>query len=272
MAPSARWRRTVCASKSMGHWLANLLVKLAKVLRAHSLCDNLSIHYSKLLVFIVGLGWIVGRAVRAMVSMVVAIAAVGGVASAVAGGAEAAPNSFADRSVSKVTADGWRITATKAGERIRSVPPLNQSPWTREGFLSLDGEASISGSGKVAVTAGTVSSGWQLGCNTDVTSGVTLGVTAGPTAQMSITYPPALVLGAQVLPNISATLKPGTIADIPFGTKKLATSTAGTELDDVHVKVDGCLGPVSLRAYVTVAVSTPTHDTTINVYGQPHYL
>ncbi|NMO04316.1 MspA family porin [Gordonia sp. TBRC 11910] len=194
----------------------------------------------------------------------------GGVAGAGIG--VAAPNSFADRSVSKVTDDGWRVTAVKAREEVRSVPPLNQSSWTREGFMSLKGEAVISGSGRVAVDAGTVTAGYQIGCNTDVTSGLTVGVMGGPTAQMSISYPPALIVGAQIMPNISTTLKPGTIADIPFGTKKLAGPTAGLTLDGVHVKVDGCLGPVSVRAYVTVAISTKTNDNTVNVYGKPHYL
>ncbi|PWD41507.1 histidine kinase [Gordonia paraffinivorans] len=186
--------------------------------------------------------------------------------------ADAGPSSFADRSVSKHTADGWRITAVKAQEKVRSVRPLNQSPWTREGFLSLRGEGRIGGAGRVAVSAGTVSAGFQIGCNTDVTSGVTLGMTAGPTAQMSISWPPALIVGAQANGNISTTLKPGTIANIPFGTKKLAGPTAGLTVDGVHVKVDGCLGPVAVRSYVTVAISTPANDNTVNVYGQPHYL
>lgn len=152
------------------------------------------------------------------------------------------------------------------------MPPLNQSSWTREGFLSLKGKAVVSGRGRVPVDAGTVTAGFQIGCNTDVTSGLTMGVMGGPTAQMSISYPPAAIIGAQILPNISTTLKPGTISNITFGTKKLAGPSAGLTLDGVHVKVDGCLGPVSVRAYVTVAVSTRANDNTVNVYGKPHYL
>jgi hypothetical protein len=202
----------------------------------------------------------------AMLCAAVAIVACGG------GVAVAAPASFADRQVSKVTADGWRVSAIKAGEQVRSVAPLNQSPWTREGFLSLRGEARISGAGRVPITAGTVSAGFQIGCNTDVTSGLTVGMTAGPTAQMSISWPPALIVGAQANGTISTTLKPGTIADIPFGTKQLAGPTAGLTVQGVHVKVDGCLGPVAVRSYVTVAISTPVNDDTVNVYGAPHYL
>ncbi|MGC4935182.1 MspA family porin [Gordonia sp. DT30] len=188
------------------------------------------------------------------------------------GVAGAAPGSFADKQTTKRTGDGWVVSAVKSQERVRSVPPLNQSSWTREGFLSLRGEGLIAGTGSVPVQAGTVAAGFQIGCNTDVTSGVTVGVSGGPSAQMNISYPPAVVIGATVTPNVSTTLRPGTIADIPFGSKKLQTGTAGITVDGVHVKVDGCLGPVALRAYVTVSVSTALNDNTINVYGEPHYL
>lgn len=136
-----------------------------------------------------------------------------------AGVASGAPNTFADQRVSKLTADGWRVSAVKSQEKVHSVAPLNQSPWTREGFLSLRGAGHIAGSGREPVTAGTVTAGFQVGCNTDVTSGLALGVTAGPTAQMSISWPPALIVGAQAMPNVATTLKPGTIADVPFGTR-----------------------------------------------------
>ncbi len=189
-----------------------------------------------------------------------------------AGASGAAPSSFADQQTTKRTDDGWVVSAIKSHEQVRSVPPLNQSPWTREGFLSLKGEGVIAGSGSVPVQAGTVAAGFQIGCNTDVTSGATVGISGGPSAQMNISYPPAVVIGATVTPNISTTLRPGTIADIPFGSKKMQTGKAGITVDGVHVKVDGCLGPVALRAYVTVSVSTALNDNTINVYGKPHYL
>ncbi|MFT4126793.1 MAG: MspA family porin [Gordonia sp. (in: high G+C Gram-positive bacteria)] len=171
-----------------------------------------------------------------------------------------------------MTDDGWRVTAIKSHEQVRSVPPLNQSPWTREGFLSLKATGLITGSGSVPVQAGTVSGGYQIACNTDVTSGATLGVSGGPSAQMNISYPPAVVIGATVTPNVSTTLRPGTISDIPFGTKTMQTGKAGITIDGVHVKVDGCLGPVAVRAYATVAISTALNDNTVNVYGKPHYL
>ena len=96
---------------------------------------------------------------RRVVSGVVAAAVMVGLA---AGAGTAAPATFPDHQVSKTTADGWRVTAIKADEKVRSVAPLNQSPWTREGFLSLRGEGRITGAGRTAVSAGTITAGCFL--------------------------------------------------------------------------------------------------------------
>nr|WP_269432802.1 MspA family porin [Gordonia sp. HS-NH1] len=55
----------------------------------------------------------------------------------------------------------------------------------------------------------------------------------------------------------------------PVRQQRLAGPSAGLTVDGVHVKVDGCLGPVAVRSYVTVAISTPLNDNTVNVYGKP---
>jgi hypothetical protein len=122
------------------------------------------------------------------------------------------------------------------------------------------------------VTAGTVTSGFQIGCNTDITGGATVGISVGPSVGLSVSWPPAATIGLQATPSISTTLRPGTITDVPLGTKQLAASAGAISTDGVHIRVDGCLGPVSVRTYVTAAISTPANDNTVNVYGEPHYL
>ena len=102
------------------------------------------------------------------------LATVGLVAGAGMGSAK--PGSFADASKTITTADGWKVTATKSGEAVRSVPSLNQSPWTREGFVDITGSAAIAGSGGRPVQAGSLKLVLQVGCNTDVTGGAQVGM------------------------------------------------------------------------------------------------
>ncbi|MFT4127215.1 MAG: MspA family porin [Gordonia sp. (in: high G+C Gram-positive bacteria)] len=216
------------------------------------------------------------RALCAVVALVVATEA----AFAGAPGASALPPLFGsseppnikDRTIVRTTADGWRLEISKTRERINSVPPLNQSPWSREGYTGVRGSVKILGHGRAPVNAGRVSSGIHIGCNTSVESGATFGLWAGPTAQMSISYPPAAIVGFQAMPNVSTTLRPGQITIVAFGDKSLASAQGGVGMQGVHIKVDGCLGPVAIRTFVRVAISTDNNDDTFHIYGKPNYL
>ncbi|MFT4085661.1 MAG: MspA family porin [Gordonia sp. (in: high G+C Gram-positive bacteria)] len=214
-----------------------------------------------------------GSSWRFAVAGVVAagVMAVTGTAVAGAEPAKRGSDTFADRTVTRDVA-GWKVALSKRGERVRSVPPLNQSPWTREGFLDLGGELVISGRGTVPIDAAVLETGYTVACNTDVTSGVSLGGTFGGSATIAVTYPPALMLGVQAMPNISTTLRPGTTVEVPFAQKRARGATAATILEGVHLKVDGCLGPVAVRAWARRSVGTAALDRTFNVYGKPHYL
>lgn len=154
----------------------------------------------------------------------------------------------ADRSVTRTSADGWKVTATKSGERVVRVHPLNNAPWTtKEAFLSLRGSGRVSGAGTSPVMAGSVSTGFQVGCGAHFDS-LTAGISAGPTAQMSISYPPAVVIGGQVMGTVSANLRPGTIEVVDFGTKSFVNGAAGISLDGVSLRVTGCVGTVAVRS------------------------
>lgn len=41
------------------------------------------------------------------------------------------------------------------------------------------------------------------------------------------------------------------------------------DVDNVHVKADGCGGPVTIRAYAFLRISTSTAHTQFAVYGDP---
>ncbi|NMO00379.1 MspA family porin [Gordonia sp. TBRC 11910] len=187
--------------------------------------------------------------------------------------AQARTDPFADRAVTKVTDDGWRVTATKSRESLRDVAPLDGSQFSHEAFVALTGRMVVTGHGSSPITSGSITAGLQVGCNVDISSGLSLGLSAGPYADVTASIPPTVDVGVSVTPNVGTTLKPGTIVDLPFGTKKFtATPKASISFDGVHVKSDGCYGPTSIRTFVTVSVSSKTNDSTFSVYGDPHRL
>ncbi|QRY64790.1 MspA family porin [Gordonia sp. PDNC005] len=161
---------------------------------------------------------------------------------------------------------------TKSAERIDRVRALSRGHKSYEAFVDLRGEASVTGAGAVPVDAAVLTTGFQVACQWQM-DGVNVGVTGGPTAQMSISYPPALVIGAQVMPNISTTLRNGTSVDVPFATKPLRGPSAGARMEGVRIEISGCVGArPSVRAYVRVAMTSKANDNTFSLYGKPHRL
>lgn len=191
-----------------------------------------------------------------------------------AGPASADP--VADKARTIDTEDGWSLTVTKTGEGIDRAPSLDADPFTHEGFVSLKAVAEIAGTGSAPVTAGSVSYGYQIGCQVDVSNGLQLGLgfSIGPNASVTISYPPSLNVGGQasVNPNISTTVKPGGITTVTFGSKPLAGTKAVTAAEQVEIKISACAGPASIRSFATATISTPVEDHSTTVYGDPIWL
>ncbi|MBB5911234.1 hypothetical protein BJY24_000101 [Nocardia transvalensis] len=186
----------------------------------------------------------------------------------VGGGGVAGAEPLADKSRDKVTDDGWQMRVTKTDENLDRYPNLASTLFSREGFVSLKAVADIDGDGTAPVNSGTLALGYQIGCQVDVTSGVAIGVAIGPNVTIGVTSG----VGGSATISPTVYLKPGTITDIPFGTKPLAGRHGSISSDQVHIKIDGCMGPVSLRSYAQVTISTPTADNSLAVYGDPIYL
>ncbi|OKA09146.1 hypothetical protein BS618_31265, partial [Rhodococcus erythropolis] len=79
-------------------------------------------------------------------------------------------------------------------------------------------------------------------------------------------------VNASVNPSIQTTIAPGTITTIPLGKKDLEAAKASITAENVHVKVDACMGPVTIRSYAQLAVSTATSDNSLFVYSDPTWL
>ncbi|WP_406272896.1 MspA family porin [Nocardia sp. NBC_00881] len=181
-----------------------------------------------------------------------------------------------DKSRAVTTEDGWDLRITTTAASLDRVPNLAATPFTREGFVSLTATADISGSGQQPVDAGSLTLGYQIGCQVDVSTGAAVGVSGliGPNVGITVAPTPGLNVGgsALVVPSISVNPKPGAITALPFGTKTLAGPHGSISVDQVQIKVDACLGAVSLRSYAIVSMSTPTADNSVAVYGDPIWL
>lgn len=69
------------------------------------------------------------------------IASTGGV------GAADAASTYKDKTITRTSDDGWKVSLTKSGERIQSVPALSRGHGSYEAFLDLRGSATITGAG-----------------------------------------------------------------------------------------------------------------------------
>ncbi|MCU1644079.1 MAG: hypothetical protein JWN03_4354 [Nocardia sp.] len=185
----------------------------------------------------------------------------------------ASADPVADKSREVITDDGWQVRITKVAENLDRVPNLAASPFTREGFVGLEAVADISGHGRVPVDSGNMTLGYQIGCQVDVSNGLTVGLSAaiGPNIGISVG---GVNAGASALaiPTVSFSPKPGTITTVPFGTKQLSGAHGSITADQVQIKIDSCMGPVSLRSYAIVSTSTADADNSIAVYGDPIWL
>lgn len=190
--------------------------------------------------------------------------------------ATATADQSADKSRVVLSEDGWELRVSKTAEDLQRVPNLAATPFTREGFVTVAATADIGGAGSQAVNSGTLQLGYQIGCQADVSSGVSLGVSAaiGPDAMVSVGSSPGFAIGgsALLLPSISTTIKPGTISSIVLGTKALEGAHGSISIDQAEIKIDGCLGAVSLRSFAIATMSTATADSSVAVYGDPLWL
>ena len=195
---------------------------------------------------------------------------------AFAASASATPTALPDKFASTVTDDGWTLDLAATKLSANPVPNLATTAFTREGFVSAKVTGTISGAGNSAVKTGYIEQGLQIGCQIDVSSGlgVGLGFSLGPSVGVSISGVPSANIGvnASVNPSIQTTIAPGTITTIPLGKKDLEAAKASITAENVHVKVDACMGPVTIRSYAQFAVSTATSDNSVFVYSDPTWL
>ncbi|MGH3953013.1 MAG: MspA family porin [Mycobacterium sp.] len=210
-------------------------------------------------------GWIAG---------VTAVAI--GCALATSASSWAAPVEMAPQSSQRTTFDGWNLTVALSGEVINAVPNLAGAQNSREAFMTLSAQANIGGNGSNPVTAANFVAGYQVGCQIDVSQGLQIGGTgqlAGSVGATISGQPGVQVGGTGAIGGFVQTdLQPGVITTVAMGTMPVTAGVGRLDMQDVHLKVDACGGPVTVRSYATFAVASAVQQTQLSVYGDPYVL
>ncbi|MFT4397190.1 MspA family porin [Gordonia lacunae] len=197
-----------------------------------------------------------------------------------AGGVSAAPTPLVTKYDHLVTDDGWRIELRASELVVNPMSNIANSFASREGWVSARVAGLITPArGRTPsqpVSSGVLEQFLVVGCQIDVSDGATFGFgsSIGPNANVTISGQPGASVGgsASVSPSISSKLKPGRITEISLGKKTLQTNRASIRAKRVHLRVDGCAGPVTVRVIVRFSVSTPTADDTLNLYSTRMWL
>jgi hypothetical protein len=92
---------------------------------------------------------------------------------------------MAPQNYTKVSDDGWHLSIQLTGETVNSVPNLAAAVNSREAFVTVKGIATATG-GSTPITDSLFILGYQLGCQSDVSSGLQFGANSGVSAGLSV--------------------------------------------------------------------------------------
>ena len=180
----------------------------------------------------------------------------------------AAPVDMAPQQYVKDTSDGWHLTLSIHDERVNSVPNLAEASNSREGFVTFSATASASG-GSSPITDSLFIAGYQLGCQSDVSSGLGIGGIATGSGNIGLPST-AATAGGSLTGFVQTVVQPGVITDLPMSNMVLNTDGRGElNIDNIHVKADACGGDVTVRSYAYLRISTAAAHSSFAVYGDP---
>jgi MspA len=158
------------------------------------------------------------------------------------------PVDMARQHYSKVTRDGWNLDISIQGERINSVPNLAAAVNSREAFVTFSATATATG-GSVPITDSVFVAGYQLGCQTDVSSGLQIGgvgsIRAAGINRSTPHQPGHRSFGERrsggrhqrIRPDYPATRC--AIVDLPMSNMALNNQgTAMLDVDNIHIKAE----------------------------------
>lgn len=185
----------------------------------------------------------------------------------------AEPVNMAPEDLDQVTPDGWHLHLSTYNEVINSVPNLANAANSREAFVNLWASATASG-GQGSILDSLFIMGYQLGCQSDVSSGLQLGgaVSGGVSGTGSLGSSNSIggSVGGGATGYVQTDLEPGVIVDLPMSNMALSPAGRATlDITNLHIKVDACGGDVTIRSYAYLRISTTGAHSSYAIYGDP---
>lgn len=186
----------------------------------------------------------------------------------------AEPRELPGQNEVKVTRSGWKLNLILANETVNSVPNLAAAANSREAFVSFEATATAGG-GQPPIADSMIVAGYQLGCQVDVSSGLQLGgaIAMAPAAAVGVssTGPSANAgVGGGSSGYLQTNLQPGVIADLPMASMPLGSAGYGMlDVTNLHIKADACGGPVTIRSFVYLRISSDVERSEFAIYGEP---
>jgi MspA len=189
------------------------------------------------------------------------------------GMAGADPQAMPAHNDTKTTRGGWNLNLTLANETVNPVPNLAAATDSHEAFVSFEATAVASG-GSAPMTDSMFVAGYQLGCQVDVSSGVQIGGAGAiaPSASLGVGSEAGanVGVGGGLTGYLQRNLQPGVITDLPMASMPLGSQgLAMLDVTDLHIKADACGGPVTLRSFAYLRISTNIERSEFAVYGDP---
>ncbi|MEU9808168.1 MspA family porin [Mycobacterium sp. NPDC050853] len=191
----------------------------------------------------------------------------------------AAPAALADavnmapEDLDQVTPDGWNIHLSSYNEVVNAIPNLANASNSREAFVTLYSSARAEG-GQGAILDSLFIMGYQLGCQSDVSSGLQFGGAASGgvsgTGTLGSSDSVGGSIGGGATGYAQTVLEPGVIVDLPMSNMGLDKSGRATlDVTNLHVKADACGGDVTIRSYAYLRISTSGAHSSYAIYGEP---
>jgi len=177
---------------------------------------------------------------------------------------------MAPQTYAKTTSDGWYLSLKLENETVNPVPNLAGAANSREAFVTVKGTVNAS-DGATPILDSLFILGYQLGCQSDVSSGLQFGGNAGISPGVSMGSAGTSVgASAGVGGFVQTIVQPGVIVDLPLSNMALdRRNRAILDVDNLHIKIDACGGDVTVRSYGYLRVSTESSHTSFAIYGDP---